>query len=295
MLGVANYVMKGPMQAFIAILLLSALTVWIAPLGILVGAIISLVTLRIGEIEGLKVLAAAVATTLGLTLFMSGSIWPGVVGVIEYMLPIWLLSWVLRNTSSMALSLSLNMLIVGAGVIAFHLAVGDTAVWWQQVFKEFVQPVFEQTGTPFPQAMFEDLTQVATMLLAMFVVVLWFSIVLLGRWWQSALYVPGQFRTDFYEIRLPKGIAALAVFVALVGLFTQNGLIQDLSGVLMAGLMFQGLAVAHHTVNKRQMSSMWLGGLYVLLFLFPQAVLILATIGLIDIWVDIRNRWTETE
>ncbi len=54
MLGVANYVMKGPMQAFIAILLLSALTVWIAPLGILVGAIISLVTLRIGEIEGLK-------------------------------------------------------------------------------------------------------------------------------------------------------------------------------------------------------------------------------------------------
>ncbi|KUJ75408.1 hypothetical protein AVO42_08780 [Thiomicrospira sp. XS5] len=295
MLGVANYVMKGPMQAFIATLLLSALTVWIAPLGILVGAIISLVTLRIGEIEGLKVLAAAVAVTLGLTLFMSGSIWPGVVGVIEYMLPIWLLSWVLRNTSSMALSLSLNMLIVGAGVIAFHLAVGDTAVWWQQVFKEFVQPVFEQTGTPFPQAMFEDLTKVATMLLAMFVVVLWFSIVLLGRWWQSALYVPGQFRTDFYEIRLPKGIAGLAVFVALVGLFTQNGLIQDLSGVLMAGLMFQGLAVAHHTVNKRQMSSMWLGGLYVLLFLFPQAVLILATIGLIDIWVDIRNRWTETE
>lgn len=295
MLGVANYVMKGPMQAFIAILLLSALTVWIAPLGILVGAIISLVTLRIGEVEGLKVLAAAVATTLGLTLVMSGSIWPGVVGVIEYMLPIWLLSWVLRNTSSLALSLSLNMLIVGAGVIAFHLAVGDTAVWWQQVFKEYVQPVFEQTGTPFPQAMFEDLTQVATMLLAMFVVVLWFSIVLLGRWWQSALYVPGQFRTDFYEIRLPKGIAGLAVFVALVGLFTQNGLIQDLSGVLMAGLMFQGLAVAHHTVNKRQMSSMWLGGLYVLLFLFPQAVLILATIGLIDIWVDIRNRWTETE
>ncbi len=295
MLGVANYVMKGPMQALIATLLLSALTVWIAPLGILVGAIISLVTLRVGEIEGLKVLAAAVATTLGLTLFMSGSIWPGVVGVIEYMLPIWLLSWVLRNTNSMALSLSLNMLIVGAGVIAFHLVVGDTAAWWQQVFKEFVQPVFEQTGTPFPQAMFEDLTQVATMLLAMFVVVLWFSIVLLGRWWQSALYVPGQFRTDFYEIRLPKGIAGLAVFVAVVGLFTQNGLIQDLSGVLMAGLMFQGLAVAHHTVHKRQMSSMWLGGLYVLLFLFPQAVLILATIGLIDIWVDIRNRWTEAE
>ncbi|MGC9386809.1 MAG: DUF2232 domain-containing protein [Hydrogenovibrio sp.] len=295
MLSVANYVMKGPMQAYIAILLLSALTVWIAPFGVLVGAIIALVTLRVGEQEGLKVLAAAMVVNLGLSFAMSGSIWPGLVSVMEYMLPIWLLSWVLRNTGSMALSLTLDMLLVGGGVIAFHLAVGDTTVWWQSVMTEFVKPVFDQAGTPYPEAMLAELVQVATMLLAMFVVLLWFAIVLLGRWWQSALYVPGQFRADFYEIRLPKGLAGLAVLVALVGLFTQSDLIQDLSGVLMAGLLFQGLAVAHHTVNKRQMSTFWLGGLYVLLFLFPQAILILATIGLIDIWVDIRNRWTEAE
>lgn len=294
MLSVAKYVMKGPMQAFIATLILSVLTVWIAPFGVLVGAIIALVTLRVGEADGFKILAAAMMTTVVAALLMSGSVWPGVVAIVEYMLPVWLLSLVLRSTSSLALSLSLSMLIAGLGVIAFHLSIGDTTAWWQQVFNTYLLPVFNETGTPFPEEMFANLTEVATLLIAMFVIVLWFAILLLGRWWQSALYVPGQFREDFYEIRLPKNIALLAVVVALVGLFTQSMLIQDLSGVLMAGLMFQGLAVAHHAVNKRQMNSFWLGGLYVFLFLFPQTILILATIGLIDTWVDIRNRWSET-
>lgn len=294
MLSVAKFIMQGPKQAFIATLVLSILTVWIAPLGVLVGAIIALVTLRVSVQEGFKVLMMAMITVLGVTSVTTGSALPGMVAIVEYMLPIWLLSWVLRQTNSLALSLSLNMLIVGAGVIGFHFAVGDPVVWWQQVFNEYLLPVFEQSGSAFPQEMFESLTEVATLLLAMFVVVLWFSILLLGRWWQSKLYAPGQFQADFYDIRLPKKIAFLAVVVALVGLFTQASLIQDLSSVLMAGLMFQGLSVAHHSANKRQLNGFWLGGLYVLLFLFPQTILILATIGLIDTWVDIRNRWSQS-
>jgi len=294
MLSVANFIMRGPKQAFIATLILSILTVWIAPLGVLVGAIIALVTLRVSVQEGFKVLLVAMVSVLAVTCYYAGSMLPGWVAVFEYMLPIWLLSWVLRQTDSLALSLSLNMLMVGLAVIGFHWLVGDPVNWWQQVFKDYLLPVFEQSGTAYPQQMLESITEVATLLLAMFVVVLWFSIILLGRWWQSRLYAPGQFQADFYDIRLPKNIAFLAVIVALLGLFTQVMLIQDLSSVLMAGLMFQGLAVAHHSANKRQLNGFWLGGLYVLLFLFPQTILILATIGLIDTWVDIRNRWSQS-
>lgn len=294
MFSVAKFIMRGPKQAFIATLILSILTVWISPLGVLVGAIIALVTLRVGVQDGLKMLVVAMASVLAVSSYYAGSMLPGLVAVLEYMLPIWLLSWVLRETNSLALSLSLNMLMVGLGVIVFHWVVGDPASWWQQVFRDYLMPVFEQSGTAYPQQMLENLTEVATLLLAMFVVVLWFGIILLGRWWQSKLYAPGQFQADFYDIRLPKKIAVLAVVIALFGLFTQAALIQDLSSVLMAGLMFQGLAVAHHSAHKRQLNGFWLGGLYVLLFLFPQTILILATIGLIDTWVDIRNRWSQS-
>lgn len=294
MFSVAKFIMRGPKQAFIATLILSILTVWISPLGVLVGAIIALVTLRVGVQDGLKMLVVAMTSVLAVSSYYAGSMLPGLVAVLEYMLPIWLLSWVLRETNSLALSLSLTMLMVGLGVIVFHWVVGDPASWWQQVFRDYLMPVFEQSGTAYPQQMLESLTEVATLLLAMFVVVLWFGIILLGRWWQSKLYSPGQFQADFYDIRLPKKIAFLAVVIALFGLFTQAALIQDLSSVLMAGLMFQGLAVAHHSAHKRQLNGFWLGGLYVLLFLFPQTILILATIGLIDTWVDIRNRWSQS-
>lgn len=294
MISVANFVMKGPKQAFLAILILSALTTWIAPLGVLVGAIIALVTLRVGEADGFKILMAAMAIQLLLSFGVSNSIWPAVVAIIEYMLPVWLMSWVLRQTNSLALSLSLNMLMVGAGVILFHLVVGETDAWWLQVFNTYLAPVLSQTDTVVPQDILQSVAAVTTMLLAMFLVILWFSMLVLGRWWQSALYFPGKFREDFYQLRLPKNIVLLAAAIALAGLFMQSSLIQDVSGVLMTGLMFQGLAVSHHAVHQRDMSSMWLGGLYLLLFLFPQTILILATIGFIDTWVDIRNKWTKT-
>lgn len=94
MLSVANFIMRGPKQAFIATLILSILTVWIAPLGVLVGAIIALVTLRVSVQEGFKVLLVAMVSVLAVTSYYAGSMLPGWVAVFEYMLPIWLLSWV---------------------------------------------------------------------------------------------------------------------------------------------------------------------------------------------------------
>lgn len=293
MIAVANYAMKGPMQALIAVLLLSALTVFFAPFGVLAGALIALITLRIGETDGLKVLAASSVVVIGLQYAVTSSYLAGFITVMEYLLPVWLLSWVLRNTSSLALSLALAMMLTGGALLAFHFSVGDTVAWWHQVFKDYLIPVFQQAQMDYPAEMIDKFAEVATMMVAMFAIVLWFSILLLGRWWQSVLYFPGRFQEDFYQLRLPKGIAALTVLVAIAGLLTQTALLQNLSGVLMVGLMFQGLAVVHHAVKTREMNMAWLVTLYVLLLLIPQTILILATIGLIDTWMDIRNRWSE--
>jgi uncharacterized protein YybS (DUF2232 family) len=175
--------------------------------------------------------------------------------------------------------------------------IANPTEWWLLQFKEYVAPLLEASQVEYDIEAINSLADMVTMLIGVFIIVLWFSILIVARWWQSELYHPGKFKEDFYELSLPKSTAYLAILLAVVGLINgvDYGLVYDVSGVLIAGLMFQGLAIAHKTVAVNQLSTAWLVGLYVLLFLLPQTMLILATIGLVDTWVDFRGRWENEE
>lgn len=292
MLFVADYSMKGPVQAWIATAILSLLTVFISPVGILLGAVIALIVLRVGLTEGVKATLIAVAITLGFNILINQSYWPGLVAIVEFVLPILFMAAILRNSNDLAKVLTFAITLAGASVVIFYLAVGDATAWWQNLLNQVLLPILEQANVE--QDVGQSISQVAdilTLLIAMTAVILWFSIILLARWWQGSLYHPGQFREDFYQLKLTKKVALVAVVVALAGIFTDMDMLHSLSSVLMAGFMFQGLAISHHAVNKKGMSQAWLIGIYVLMFLFPQTILILATIGLMDTWMDVRSRW----
>ena len=297
MLGIANYSMTGPMQALIAVCLFSALSVWIAPFGILAGAVIALVTLRVSVADGFKTLIWGVVVHMLITVVMSGLYWPGIVSVLEYMLPVWIMSVILRQTNSLASALQFAMIVAGVGLIGFHLMVPNPNEWWLALFTQHLAPTLEASGIVYDLEVIAQVVKMVTMLLAVFAVMLWFSILTLGRWWQSELYHPGQFKIDFYQLRLPRSTAYVAVVLAVLGLAVgeDSGVLYDLSGVVIVGLMFQGLAIAHQTVSVKKLHTVWLVGLYILLILFPQTMLILATIGLVDSWIDFRNRWEKEE
>ncbi|MBN2864452.1 MAG: hypothetical protein JXK16_00430 [Thiotrichales bacterium] len=295
MLGLAKFVMKGPYQALIAAVLLSALTVWFAPIGLLVGAIIGLVTLRVGVLDGFKVLVWSILANVGLTVALTGSYLPAWVSVVEFMLPIWLLAVVLRNTNSLATTLQLAMILVGLGVIGFHLMVSNPAEWWLALFNQQIKPLLDASQVEYNVENIQKVAEMVTMLLASFVLILWFSILMTARWWQGSLYHPGQFQKDFYQFALPKNVAYVAIVLAVLGAIfgNQQGLIFDISGIVISGLMFQGLAIAHQTVAVKKLHNAWLVSLYVALFIFPQVMLILAVIGLLDIWSDFRSKWVQ--
>lgn len=297
MLKVASYTMKGPMQALIAVCLFSVLSVWVAPFGVFVGAIIALVTLRVSVTEGFKTLVWAAVSHMLISVILSGNYWPGMVAVIEYMLPVWLMSVILRQTNSLATALQFAMIVAGLGLIGFYLMIPSPSEWWLALFNQHLAPVLEASEVVYQPEVIAEITKMITMLLAVFAVILWFSILTLGRWWQSELYLPGQFKTDFYQLRLSKSTAYVAIVLAIMGLFLgeSSGMVYDLSGVVIVGMMFQGLAIAHQTVSIKKLHSAWLVGLYILLFIFPQTMLILATIGLVDAWVDFRSRWEKEE
>jgi hypothetical protein len=296
MIAIANFVMKGPKQAYLSAIAFSLLTVWFGPMGLFVGAIIALVTLRVGTQDGLKLVAVSALTHLMVSVALSGSYLPSLIAILEFMFPIWLLSVVLRQTNSMGVTLQLAGLLAGAGLIASHLLIGDLPGWWMSLFNEAFKPVLDEAQVVYSVELIEQMAGVITMLLAMFAVMLWFGIVLSGRWMQSVLFYPGQFQQDFHQLRLPKNVAVVTAVVAIASLFfseQSGGLLGDLFGLLSVVLMFQGLAVVHHAVWVKQYSKGWLVALYILLFVFPQTVLVLAIIGMSDAFSDFRNRWIQ--
>ena len=297
MLIIANYAMKGPMQALLGITIFSVLSVFLAPFGIIAGALIALVTLRVSVTEGFKALVWGVVSHMAISVLISGSYLSGLVSIIEYMVPVYLMAVVLRSTQSLALALQFAMILVGVTMVGFHLAIDNPAQWWISLFTEYVAPLLATSNIDYDQDVINSLADMVTMLIGIFIIILWFSILVVARWWQSELYNPGGFKEDFYSLALPKSAAYMALFLAIAGLFagSQGGLIYDLSGVIIAGLMFQGLAIAHKTVAVNNYSNAWLVGLYILLFILPQAMLILATIGLVDTFVDFRRRLENEE
>ncbi len=78
MLGIANYAMKGPKQALMLIVLFSVLSVFLAPFGILVGAIIALVTLRISVTEGFKALIWGALSHTLISYMVTGNYFPAI-------------------------------------------------------------------------------------------------------------------------------------------------------------------------------------------------------------------------
>ena len=55
--------------------------------------------------------------------------------------------------------------------------------------------------------------------------------------------------------------------------------------------LLQGLAVIHQVHAARKAASGWLVALYLsMVFLMPHAELLVACMGLVDIWADIRAR-----
>lgn len=293
MLAIANYSMKGPTQAAIAVVVTSALSVLLAPIGLITGGLIALITLRISEIEGFKSMAFAVAVQFALTLMLTGTSMPAWVATLEFLLPAWILAVVLRRTQCLAKTLQAALILIAAGLALFHLSVQDTSAYWLELYKQMVEPILAEAKIEYDASVVTQLANMVTMLLGVFALTLWYSLVLIGRWWQSQLYLPDQFRKDFYELRLsvPTAYAAVAISIASLALGQSHGLIYDLTGLFIAVFMFQGLSIAHSTVSQREASVGWLVGIYVLLFIFPQTMLILATLGLIDTWMDFRRRW----
>ena len=113
---------------------------------------------------------------------------------------------------------------------------------------------------------------------------------MLGRYWQAALYNPGGFGSEFRAIRLPL-VPALLLLVCMLIAPNFGSELAMLTPLCSVPLVFAGLALIHGLVAQKRLARFWLVGLYVTLLLFMQLIYpLLVVLAIVDSLIDFRGR-----
>lgn len=296
--GLADFVMSARWRAVVIAVVSAAAALLLPPLAYVGAAVVGLVTLRLGATEGLKVLAAGAVALTALGVALGGLALPLVSGALVLWVPVWLLALLLRLSRSLALVLQVSAVFGAALVILAYLWLGDPAGWWAPRLEVILEPLFTarslDAGDYIPDlARWMTAMTVAALVLGVLISLIW------ARAWQARLYNPGGFGAEFRELRLDRQFAVLGLVVVGAAQLSTLGLAAaglatvaaDIVFTLVVIYLLQGLALAHAAVHITKARRTWLVGLYgLLLFAAPQLVMLLALLGWLDTWIDVRAR-----
>ena len=275
---VAEYVMRGRTQAlWVAVIGASSLMFsWLS------AAVLALVTLRRGPTEGVYILAWAVLPA-GFLLAVFGDIGP-----LAMITGTTALACVLRWSASWPFALlgaSLVGTITGLGML--WLAESHLRNLAAEIAE--ILPVLLEVFSKDAQTI--DIAFIAGMLGLMNVMSCVLCL-LLARWWQSVLYNPGGFRTEFHSIRLT-ALASTVLVLLMLSISSMSLEYRPWAAMFGIPLSVAGLALVHARAAYRGLGAGWLTVFYVLWVFVSPVSLIVIGIAVADSYFDFRSRWKQ--
>ncbi len=283
MRALADFVMRGRLQATLAVVVAAALPLlfWVS------AAAGSLVLLRRGLNDALGIVLWALLPTLLWWYFGEPR-------------PLLVLSGSLALALVLRVSVSWTRVLLASVLLGVLYGVIIDAVFGEVVKRnatELLELMPQMLGENYRQMTADEKAQIGgllapvlTGLMAGLLQLLSLLCVLLGRYWQALLYNPGGFGREFRAVRLP---APMAVSL-LVGIFLLPGLsieLAMLTPLCSVPLAFAGVALLHGLVTQQRLARFWLVGLYVSLLLFMQLVYpLLVVLAVVDSLFDFRGR-----
>ena len=113
---------------------------------------------------------------------------------------------------------------------------------------------------------------------------------LLGSWWAALMNPVPQFGRQFRELRLGRFLGIPATLLMAVRLILAGPVIQNLFPLGLLALWFQGIAVVHAWGKVREWNPAIVAAMYVLLLppFTGVTILAIASLGLVDNWIDLR-------
>ncbi len=294
----AGFIMAGRIQAAIFVVVSTMISLLIPPLIILSNASIALITLRKGWQQGIIYTLLATATLVILSVALKQAASSGVVAGLSNWLPIVLIASALAMTQSWSKTLQLTLVLSIAGVLLFHLVHPDATSYWKPVLEQ-LKPMLEQMYQFDSKKVDEIIKNAASWMTGTFASALSLIAIIsliMARNWQARLYNPGGFGEEFRQIFLGKQFAIALLIGIAIAVLSNNQIVIELIMVGVTIFMFQGLSLAHALVKQREMNAGWLVGLYILMFIMLiQMIVLLATFGIIDNFVDFRRNKTSTK
>mgnify|MGYP000612556275 CR=1 FL=1 len=290
----AQYIMKGRMQAMSVASSLALLSLLMPPISIVSSATVALVTLRRGAYEGGLVLLTASIAAAVLGVVVLGNFQFAFGYALILWLPVWLLAVALREGRHLSLALEIAAGVGVLAVIGFYLFSEDPAIFWMSVLDVLMQPMLENVEVPIEQLKQTVImiSQYMTGIVAMGSVSGVLFGLLLARWWQANLYNPGGFSKEYLLLAMPPRFALSTLIVLAVALLA-DGLFAEMAwniGIILFMLYsFIGMAIIHAVINNMSAKRFLLPSFYVLFFVVPHLVVPIAIIGLTDTWISLRK------
>jgi len=292
--GLASFTMRGRSQAALVAATSAVLSLVVPLIGLLSSAAIALVTLRKGATEGLMVGAFSGLASGLLALAVLGSPVPAIGFALALWLPAWMLGLVLRQSRSLDLTVQLAALFGLLILVGIHLQADDPTRYWADLLEPMRENLVER-GLVEAAASEQLVAEISRWMTGAFAATFYFQLLLalfIGRSWQAQLYNPGGFSAEFRAFRVQNGVGYLTAGLVALVLLTEDAMWASELLLVSAPLFFiQGVAIVHSLAHSYAAGRGWLIGFYALLVLImPHAEILVAGLGLVDVWADVRAR-----
>lgn len=289
----AGFIMAGRMQAAIFVVLSTLISLIMPPLIVFSSAAIALITLRQGWQQGIYYTVLAIVALILVSTAIHQQPSSALLAGLATWLPMVVTASVLAMTQSWSRTLQLVLLLATAGVLLFHFIIPDATVYWTTLMEQ-LKPLLKQSYQQTDKQIDEMVNNISNWMTGTFAAT--FALItivslIIARNWQALLYNPGGFGEEFRQITLGKQAALVFLAGTALAVVSNNHLMIELIMVGIVIFMFQGLSLIHALVKQYQLNTGWLIGLYIVIFiLFIQMIVLLATFGVIDNFVDFRRK-----
>jgi hypothetical protein len=286
----AEYIMRGRMQAMLVASTLALISLVMPPVSIVSSASVALVTLRRGATEGLIVLACSTAIAAVLGFFLLGNYQFVLLYGMVLWVPVWLISIILREGRYLSLAIEVAVLLGVLGVIGAYLYNAELATMWKNILSQMVPP---KAPVEDIQHTLDVLSHYMTGIIAAASVFGLLFGLFLGRWWQALLYNPGGFKQEFLSLNTHPRLAIGSILVLVIASASSGALSEvawNIAILLFVLYTFIGTAVLHTVFAAMKMGRFIVPMFYITMFLIPHAMLPVAVVGLCDTWMNLRNK-----
>jgi hypothetical protein len=284
----ATQIMRGRWQAAGIAIGLAFLSLFMPPISIVSSAAVALVTLRLGAYEGLTVLGISVATISIMGVFLGSSEFALLYGITLW-LPSWILAVLLRAGRKLALAIESAVILGGVGILSFSLLKPDSGEMWKSLLTQMSPP----NASLEVQPQIEILAHYMTGIIAAGTIFGWIFALFLARWWQAQLYNPDGFRTEYLSLSTSKRFALGSVSLIAIAALSSGTIAElaaNLSILVVVLYTFVGTSVCHSLLSPLNQGRYLVIGFYITVFLIPHLLIPVATIGVLDAWLNLRQR-----